>query len=306
MWQACPAKYFLRIHEHWATRRKSAALGFGGALHEGLAEWYRTGSQAKAVEAIVDAWPAAMPVDDWRTKEKAITVMAQYMKQHPQETFQIVGAPHAPMVEVTYTLDTGLCLDCDQCGWHFTRDQAVLVDEVLHCPVCGAILEVIEYGGIFDTLVEFSGVVYVLEHKTTSRMGSYYFDQFKPNNQVAGYCWAAGKLSGKRVGGAIINAIGIYRVGATRFDRQITTRSDSDIERWLTNLRATCQMIRDCERRGYWPQFTQSCTMYGKCEYHDVHVLSTDIEQEKFLEQQYVRQEWSYETRDEPLGENGE
>jgi PD-(D/E)XK nuclease superfamily len=167
------------------------------------------------------------------------------------------------------------------------------------CPNCAAPLELIEYGGIFDGLVEFSGNVYVLEHKTTSQLGSYYFNQFKPNNQITGYVWAARQLSGKRVGGAILNAIGVYKSSATKLERSITSRADTEIAEWLTNLRHSCQMIKDCERREYWPLHTPSCTMYGQCEYHIVHTLGTETERQKMLEMEYVRNEWNFEERDD-------
>lgn len=273
MFQTCPIKYFLRMHEGWTSKRKSGALGFGGALHEGLGTWYKTHDKAASLLAIDEAWPSNLPIEDWRTKEKCLQVMIEYMKHYPVETFSVIGASVGqPMIEQSFTIDTGMTL---------------------------ADGESIEYGGIFDGGVEFSGTDFVLEHKTTSQMGAYYFNQYKPNNQVTGYVWALRKLTGRRIGGAIINAIGLYKSSATKFERSITTRSDKDIEVWLENVRATCQMIRDCEQRGYWPMHTQSCTMYGKCEYHDVHQLSEPTEQQKFLEQMFLKEPWSYEHRDE-------
>lgn len=313
MFQACPIKYYLRMKQGWTTRRKSAALGFGGAIHEGLAAWYRTGDKAKALVAINDAWPLNSPIDDYRSKEKCIQVMIDYLKTYPTETFKVVGAPENPMVECTFTLDTGMYLSCRDCGpvegaWTakyiaFGREFAAQYPEdmsvALHgrCRSCGEPLEPIEYGGIFDGLVEFSGSVYVLEHKSTSQLGSYYFNQFKPNNQVTGYTWAAGLLSGRRVGGAIINAFGVYKTGATKFERQITTRSAADIAEWLNNVQRTCEMIRACELAEHWPMFTQSCTMYGACEFHGVHTLGSETERQRMLEQDYIREEWVYEQR---------
>lgn len=295
MFQTCPAKFDLRILNEWTGRRKSAALGFGGALHQGLKVWYRGGGRAAAITSIAEVWPQGLPTDDWRTKEKCMSVMLEYMKEYPVETFKILGAPESPMVEQTFTLPTGKYLDCIICGGQSDPDNPGF---------CSAPhpLEEIEYGGIFDGGVEFTNN-FVFEHKTTTMMGkpphSWFFQQFKPNNQVTGYIWALGQLTGQRVGGAIINAIGLYKSSATRFAREITTRSDEDIESWLDNVRATCQMIKDCERRGHWPKHTGSCTMYGKCEFHDVHVLGAVKEQEKFLEQQYIKQPWDYEHRDE-------
>lgn len=294
-YMTCPLKFKERIIEGWTGRSKSAALGFGGALHEGLAAWYRTGNQAEAIKAIHEAWPANSPVDDYRNEAKCISVMVEYMRKYSQEAFKVVGAPSNPMIECTFTLDTGMYLSCLECG----PDAGVWRPEDYgnNCPNCNAPLEPIEYGGIFDGLVESAGSVYVLEHKTTSQLGSYYFNQFKPNNQVSGYVWAAGLLSGRRVGGALINAIGVYKSQATKFERQLTTRSQDNITEWLEGVRQICELIQMSRRNNYWPMNTGACTLYGQCEYHSVHVLGTETERQKMLEQQYVRDSWEYEAR---------
>jgi hypothetical protein len=293
LFQTCPAKYKLRAKEHWTSRRRSGALGFGGAIHEGLAEWYRSGDREKALIHMATKWPTNLPIDDWRTKEKGLNTLAQYIREYPTENFSIVGAPEAPMVECTFTFATGLYLYCWECG-DIGNDNP---DNI--CDNCGEPLEEIEYGGIFDGLVNFAGSVYVLEHKTTSQLGKYYFNQFKPNNQITGYIWGAGLLSGQPVGGALVNALGVYKVSEPKFERQLTNRSQSEIEEWLANVRNTCLLIQDCERRGTWPLHTAACCLYGKCEYHDVHVLGTENERRKRLETDYIQEVWDYENRDD-------
>ena len=215
MHQTCPSKYNLRINQGWTSRGKSAALGFGGALHEGLAAWYKTANLGQALLAIGEAWVDDQPVEDFRTKEKCVTTMIEYTKKYPSEGFSVVGAPDNPMVEVPFTIEMGryvpFCGDwVDAAGMTFLGCgvmQHGFENEV--CATCGCPLEPIEYGGIFDGLIEFSHQVFILEHKSTSVMGASYFNQFKPNNQVCGYIWGAGQLSGKKVVGAMVNAIGV-------------------------------------------------------------------------------------------------
>jgi PD-(D/E)XK nuclease superfamily protein len=293
MAQTCPAKHFLRIHEGWTSRRRSGALGFGSCLHEGLAVWYRTGDLGKALIAINDKWPPDMPVDDFRTKEKCVSVMIQYAKQYAHESWQVVGMPDNPVVEIPFTLDSGMYLPCAEC-WNLADTDPY---EPL-CRNCNAPKEPIEYGGIYDLLVEFGGNLYVVDHKSTSMMGSGYFNQFKPNNQMTGYIWAASQMSGKKVNGAIINAIGIYKTGTTKFEREITSRSPLAIEAWKLNVYHECVQIKQHERDGFWPMRTGACTQYGLCEYHSVHSLDHPVEQQKRLETDYVRDKWDFENRD--------
>jgi PD-(D/E)XK nuclease superfamily len=293
IFQTCPAKYQLRIKDGWTTRRKSGALGFGGALHAGLASWHSDRNIGKAVEAVIQHWDDSVPIDDYRTKEKCVQVMLEYAKHYPAESWSPVVGPSGPMIECAFTLDTGMYLDlCPKCGE--SQGNGSTSDE---CIYCHEALEPIEYGGIFDGLVDFSGQLFVLEHKSTSRLGSTYFHQFKPNNQVSGYIWAAQVLSGRRVHGAIINAIGVYKVGATKFERQPTSRNETDILKWKENVRQQCNLIQRAELLDEWPMSTQACTLYGLCEFHSVHSLSHETEQRKLLEMDYTTERWDFEKR---------
>lgn len=287
--QGCPGRYDLRINECWTRRVKSAPLTAGGGLHAGLAEWYKTGSLESAVLAIKNEWPAEFPAGDYRSLGKVVETMIEYTKIYPSEPWTVVGAPDHPLIEVSFTLDTGLMLTCFDC-----REEPV--DGV--CPNCHRPCESIQYGGIFDGLIEAGPHIYLLEHKTTSQLGGAYFKQFKPDNQLTGYIWAAKKLSGKRVGGGYINAIGWYKTQRNKYERNITTRTSSEIAWWLVSLKASCEEIQEHRRTGIWPWRTSSCMLYGACEYHDVHVLPDERSRQLRLEQDYVKSDWDYENRD--------
>lgn len=299
-WQRCPAWYDLRINQGWAPRRKSAALGSGGAIHAALAEWYKSRNVDASMARLTSVWPSEHPVDDWRTLEKAQLTVLQHMKEYTHESFSIVGADVGrPMIEVASALPTGMYLPvCKTC----TADnrQTSLWDRFTHkCFNCGADLELLEYGGIFDGLVEFNGAVYVLEHKTTSQLGPLFFHQFKPNNQISGYCWLARELTGGRCDGAIVSAIGYFKAGATRFERQITTRDEVEIDAWLLDLWTEACAIDEHRRSGIWPKRTTACTLYGLCEFHSVHTLSDPAQQQRLLEQDYIHDTWNFENRDD-------
>lgn len=310
MFQTCPEKYHLRMIQGWTPQRRSGALGFGGAIHEGLAEWYRSHSIGQAMLAIEEAWPPAMPVDDYRTKEKCLQVMVEYSKHYPAETFSVVQGPSGPLIEVPFTLDTGRYLPC-ALSWLKQRDSTGMYledpnscgmafempDADGRCPNCLSLCEPIEYGGIFDGLVEYSGAVYVLEHKSTSMLGSTYFNQFNPNNQVTGYVWAAGQMSGRKVGGAMINALGVYKVGKTKFERHMTARFPEQIAEWMNNVHDVCLQLKTAERKHIFTRSTNACTLYGMCEYHSVCSLGRQAERNKRLEMDYQIDHWDYEKR---------
>lgn len=304
--QKCPLFYLTRHEEHWTSRYASGALGHGGAMHEGLKAWYQgmkdgvhIHSRAEmALEAINLAWPDSHPVDDFRTKERALRMMVEYIKEYPAETFQILE------VEVPFCFELGrFILWCEACQHESLPFTSTGFPTVI-CHRCAGELEPIEYGGIFDTLTQFGGgsqsVTYVLEHKTTSQMGPTYFTQWELHNQVTGYCWGASVASGKLVGGANINCLCLTTGGNMKFDRRMIGRNLSQIEEWKNNVARTCNEIAYARRTGQWRMSTEQCVgKYGTCMFHSVHVLSDPDERRRRLEVDYVKQEWDFERRDD-------
>jgi len=306
MHEMCPVKYHLRIRQHYTSRDKSPALGFGGALHYGLAEWYRSSDLVASLQAIKEGWHHSPPVDDYRTLDKCLAVMQEYTHEYPREPWNVLGADAGtPIVEKAFTLATGLYLPCGlsaDAEGVIQSNRCSIFDmpklEQTACGMCGRDLEPIEYGGIIDVVAGWNDVIYVVDHKSTSRLGDQYFLQFKPDNQMTGYAWAARELSGQRVAGAIINAIGVYKTQATKFKRELTTRSGDDFTQWLSNVQAGCMEIRLHDRLDVWPWRTSACTLYGRCDYHKVHSALDPSTQQKVLEQYYVKDRWDYEDRD--------
>lgn len=277
MFQTCPAKYWLRIMNGWKPRRQGAALGFGQILHLGLEVWYRTGDLDLAIETMKVEWPSEQFSDDFRDLAKCISVLREYVEEYPREPWTVVGyGTDQPMIETSFTLPL-----LDAQGNQLTTYDGYRI----------------MYGGIIDLAFDFNGQLYIMDHKTTTRLGDYYFDQYKPNNQMTGYIWGMSQLTNRRVGGAYINAIGLYKKSATKFKRGLTQRSDEDIATWVHDIHHTCNLIRVAANTGEFPKFTSACTLYGKCEFHGVHVLSGKSQQDRFLEQEYVQETWDHESR---------
>jgi len=283
----CPAKYFLRMKQGMVPIRRKPSLGFGGVIHSGLAEWYRTNGdnavrEAAALQAIHKHWPDVMPPDDFRTESYALKLMHAYAQEWPSESWKVIQGPSGAVVEQAFTVDTGMMLDEE-----FREGD----------PDGGRIL----YGGIIDVGCDFDGTLYVVDHKTSTRLGdgTYYFLQYKPDNQMTGYIWGLGKLTNQKVGGAIINAMGLYKSGEIKFKRSITGRNQFEINEWLEGVRIRCNEIKRCEKTGNWRLETSKCMDYGECEYRSVHVLNDPVSRQLRLEQDYVKSEWNYEDRDD-------
>lgn len=297
--QTCRAKYYLRHALGYTPVRKKPALSFGGVVHNGLAEWYRTGDLSAALRAIEAHWPEVMPTEDFRTKAKALETIYAYTKEYPTEVWKPIATPSGVLVEQPFTIPTGLFLKCGECKFEGYAGENDYREG--KCSNCNGALEEVEYGGLIDVGAFWGDMVYVVDHKTTTRLGdgNYYFMQYKPDNQMTGYIWGLGKLSNQRVGGALISAIGLYKAKPPEFKRQVTNRSERDIAEWLRYVLDTCNDIKQCERSGVWRMETGACMQYGQCDYHAVHTLPEGIEREKRLENDYVVSHWNYEERDE-------
>ena len=307
--QKCPLYYKTRIEDWWTSRFASGALGHGGAVHEGLKVWYQgmkdglpplVRAQA-ALEAVNSSWPENHPIDDFRTKAKALELLVEYFKLYPQETFQIL------QVEVPFTFELDrFILHCKNCDWTNPPHIGTSGLPRSGCQSCGQELEPIEYGGIFDVLTQFGGgsqsILYILEHKTTSMLGATYFLQWEIHNQVIGYCWGAQQVSGKLIGGANLNSLCLTRGGNIKFERRLIGVSQSLIDEWRTDVAATCNEIDLARRTGHWRKSTEQCVgKYGPCQFHSVHTLVHPDERRRRLEADYVKQEWNFEKRDDAV-----
>src|SRR5438477_6464093 len=91
--EACPAKYYLRIVKGYTPLRVEMPLSFGSVIHHALAEWYRTGDLVSSLEAIQQHWPAVVPDGDFRTKDYALRVVNGYINHYPKEAWSVLTGP---------------------------------------------------------------------------------------------------------------------------------------------------------------------------------------------------------------------
>jgi len=152
-YMACPREYLFAMILH---RRKadgdSAALGFGKLWHKILEMHYKSGGMRELVQMTAQKTGAGhSSPDDYRTLNRALLDYDKYVvrwdEQHGAKAFsQTVGFPDNPLVEIaTNAMGYGL----------------------IH-----------PWAGKLDRLVNLGGLIYVDDHKTTSRLDKNYWTQF--------------------------------------------------------------------------------------------------------------------------------
>lgn len=271
---ACPWKYYAGMVQN---RRRSGPpsppLSAGTAMHAGLEAHFKTGGDRDAVfRAIIMAWEQHDRPDDHRTVERILASYDQYIDfwgDHDTDTRRsgkTVGFPGNPLVEIPVEL-----------SW----------PGALH-----------PYTGRIDRIYEHNGLYYVEDHKTTSQMGTYYFHQFDPSNQMMGYAALAETLTGLPIAGVRINAI-CFLKGSTKFAREIISYSKERLADWRENYNAWVQLLEQAHANDFWPRNFQACAgKYGQCQYTSV-CASAPHRRQQVLEQEFDLKAWEPAAFDE-------
>ncbi len=264
--QTCRRKYYWSYVRHLRPQVKGTALLFGGAIHEALDCYYKNDNREQgAVEAIklFKSIYASPEGDDLRSQENGVKLLMWYFVKYKHETCTVAGKPEE--------------------GFVF---------------FCGDVL----YGGRLDLPIEWDGQLWIMEHKTTTRLGASYFNQFELDKQITGYIVALEEYSGRECSGAIINVMepwkDVKRVTAKtkqpedHFLRKPLTRSKQLKDRFRYNVQAIVRDITWCEEHNEYQEAEkkEACFYYNRnCPYLQ---LCQYGENEKVIARDYVVEKW--------------
>ena len=272
----CARKYFYTYVLGYKPKGASIHLEFGGHYAKSMEYFYRwRATGADFTEALRETVRQVMidshgMADDHHLKNRQTLIRSivwyfHTYKEDDESTTKVVHLANGkPAVELSFKMETGVTV----------RGVPLL------------------YCGHLDRLVEFNGDRFVIDQKTTgSTLGAYYFTQFNPDNQMSGYSLASRVVLNTPVQGVIIDAAQIA-VGFTAFGRAITTRTEGQLEEWLTDFSDWTDLAARYAERGHWPMNDKSCHKYGGCPFRDVcsHDAST---RQAFLETRFEIKHWN-------------
>jgi hypothetical protein len=130
-----------------------------------------------------------------------------------------------------------------------------------------------------------------MDQKTTGgTVGTYYFDQFSPNNQMSGYAWAGQTILKSPIRGVIIDAAQIA-VNFTRFERGITTRTPDQLDEWYDSALYTIRAAREAATEQRWPMNLSACGNYGGCPFRQLCSRSPSV-RENYIKSDYDAHNW--------------
>lgn len=301
----CNWKYFASMVEN---RRRGGStrpsIAYGTTWHSIMEAHYKTGGDPAAVQrAAIMSWEAHDNPDDHRTLDRALSAYEAYLERYGDhdteaKTWGItLGYPDTPVVENSVEL-----------SW----------PGALH-----------PYTGKIDRIFEKNGSIYVQDHKTTSQLGSTYFRQFDPSNQMMGYTWLAQKLTGLPIAGVEINAHGVLKT-QNKFERQTILYSPERLEEWARNYNSWIRKIehsmQELERaqqagdgvnlegvrvadvimNDAFPRNLNACAgKYGMCTYTEVCTYPERL-RGRILASEFEENPWDPMNADEDAATGGE
>ena len=179
------------------------------------------------------------------------------------------------------------------------KDGSAAVEFSFTLPVAELDGQEIYLCGHLDRVVQFQNETFICDYKTTKgQMNERFLSGFKPSTQISGYATAGYILSTQPntvfpsvPKGVIIDGVELG-VNYNRFQRFILRFTQLELNEWLKDFITTVKVkARGYAEAGHWPMEETSCSLYGKCEYHEV-CSRNPAERERVLEKNFRKSVW--------------
>ena len=253
----CPRKFYLNYCLKLVPRTKSKALAAGFVMSQALDVYRRTNDVKLGIDEMIKTWktPEAdcldfdADADPQRSLERLIEIFKAYARFYPDESKFII------MPEVT-----------------FQHPLADFNDEIV-------------FDGRTDGCLLVDGTPALIEDKTTSRMGDFFFREKSNSFQIFWYLWVAKEMGFFKVGDksttpkAYINGIYIHSK-TDRFERKMTIKTNRSLDYAKDQMVMWIKAIIRANEAGSWPCDYGHCEDYGGCQYKCLQ--GVDLESKMF------------------------
>lgn len=260
----CTTEAVWRYHLNFAPVEEGLPLLVGSAVHAALDTYFKNEGDVRLALGVLKQEYAdfATPIRDEDSRMSLANVTAiltQWFAEHPLD-------------RVPWVMD----------GASFEQTFAIDVPDTD-----------IEFCGRLDGIVRHrtDGRWYVLEHKTTSRVTSYWSQKFQTSSQLTGYIWAGGQLKSVPIVGAFINAIELSQLPSDPVRRcathktkyaecgalhakseiMITQRHPAQVAQWLQDMLRLTKRFRAAKAR--FPDRATALSAPQEGMFHDACVF---------------------------------
>lgn len=346
LFTTCPrALEYNKLHKR-VLSAESPSLNFGSAIHLALELRYKLYGNGpvdmeydvKVTELLTEHFELhPCPMEDYRNLNWALSLIKRYNNKYQQEEFDLlqyenpipcVHCNDSGKIQFRSDVEQNAQRDCYFCAGEGKTKLMVELpfalklfdyqwdgnDNTLLPGTQGNSIP-IYYSGRIDLPNLKGDQLYVSDHKTTSMLGSTFFDAAKMSAQQKGYCYAFHALTGKLPRGYEINAIrtkeppkwvvdpdAIPPKGQKRdnwwsesIQRERYVLAEGELEEWKTNTIALIEEFFWHYSKGLFPKKTAWCIgKFGKCPYFEVCSLYPASDREVILQSGlYMDNNWS-------------
>lgn len=238
-----------------------------------------------------------VPATDHRTQDRMVQTIKLYNERYekdgwPQKVLHVDGKPFVerPFKIELATIEVNTTLPYNFYEIVIGQPQRSVDLEVKLLYVRR--LHILYTGRIDAVLQEANNLLFVLDHKTSSRGGRTFEEAFRLSLQTRGYCWAAQKLLSRSVAGLIMNAVIIRpltKTGVgTEFNRITYFYRPDQLDEFELCAKAAVSSFVSMLVSGYFPQYARSfkspCEM---CDYSEnctlpIHQRANDLTSELY------------------------
>jgi hypothetical protein len=285
--KTCPRKYQLTMVLNWQPKKRSHHLDFGIYYHTAIEIYHKL----MADRSLALHYPLRQDQHEFAVRQSIRGALIDSFGYEPG----IDSRTGKPKTDKTrYNLIRTLVWYFDQYGLNDNcetislRDGRAAVELSFRFQIERDQL----LAGHLDQIVRFGEDLFVMDHKTTSSTvtgasARYFFQGFRPDNQMTLYSLGAAIAFGTPVKGVIVDAAQIA-VNFSAFGRDLTHRSQSDLEEFLAGVYAYRKMAEDFHRNGFWPMNETACGNYGGCAFRDICARSPKV-RESFLRTDFTQ-----------------
>lgn len=297
--KTCPRLYQYMMIDGWGEGDESIHLRFGIEYHKALEDYDRMRatdiSHDDAVhttvhETLIRTYGWEVDTDTkagkYKNRHSLIRTVIWYLekfKDDPAKTYIMEDGIPAVELSFRFELDWG-----PEAAERLTFYEASAKDPVLRPVTTGGDGQPYILCGHLDRVVSYQDQLFVMDRKTTTTTpGSYYFNQFEPNNQMTLYTLASQVILNSPIKGVIIDAAQIL-IDTNAYVRGFTYRTADQLEEWTKDLQYWFDLAESYATANYWPMNDTACDKFGGCRFREICSKSPSV-REQFLKSKFTK-----------------
>lgn len=285
--KTCPRLYQYSMIENWRPKHPGPHLFFGlifaevcqgyqKSIFQGITHDDAVFDMVKHAHSRSWDWDSD---DKYKNKYTLVEAVITYLDQwqdDPAKTVKLTDGTPAVELSFKFQLDWGpkageiACHVCGGTGLTGPHNYDGVCSNCGGQKLEGAPQPYILCGHL-DRIVEFNGVLMVMDQKTTkTTLAPRYFDQYHPNNQMTLYTLAAGVIYDQPIKGVIIDGLQVLLESPHRCVRGFTYRTPGELDEWLEDLQHWFSLAEFFAESNYWPKNDTACDKFGGCQFKGV------------------------------------